>query len=182
MRFWDFNAFSLYSLRKKASNKSTFCGGVSFWLLPYGKAFSWGIVHFNAISSVLLQKNGSNKSTSAGGGSFWHVNLNKISSKYHQNIIKTLRDKAQNKSTVCGGGPPPFRKCIEIVDICGYPGDNRLPIWEKSKTDPSGGPPKMYFYSILSSFFWLLFKGWANFCFQKFFWKIFKIFFFFNKN
>ena len=125
-------------------------------------------MHFNAISSVLLQKNGSNKSTSAGGGSFWHVNLNKISSKYHQNIIKTLRDKAQNKSTVCGGGPPPFRKCIEIVDICGYPGDNRLPIWEKSKTDPSGGPPKMYFYSILSSFFCCYSKGEQIF-FKKFF-------------
>ena len=34
MQYLDFNAFSVYPLRKKASNKITFCGGVSFWLLP----------------------------------------------------------------------------------------------------------------------------------------------------
>ena len=36
MQYLDFNAFSVYPLRKKASNKITFCGGVSFLSLPNG--------------------------------------------------------------------------------------------------------------------------------------------------
>ena len=154
MQYLDLNAFSVYSLRKKASNKITFCGGVSFWLLPYGKAFSWGIVHFNAFSSVLFEKNASNKLTSGGGGQFlacrshkiWW-NMIKLSLKYHQNTIKIsskhVGTRQKIKLQFAEGGPPPFRKCFEFVDVCGHPGGNCLPIWEKSKTDPPGGPQKM---------------------------------------
>ena len=111
-------------------------------------------MHFNAFSSVLFEKNASNKLTSGGGGQFlacrsqqnmmkYDKIIIKIPSKYHQNTIKIsskhVGTRQKIKLQFAEGGPPPFRKCFEFVDVCGHPGGNCLPIWEKSKTDPPGG-------------------------------------------